>query len=78
MPLRLIHRFLQCLLVAFCLTVTLLATDLRAADDLRAMVDALGGGGFQENQKRWRKAISTGARPMVWCSSSGRPVPISS
>ena len=37
---RLIHRFLQCLIVAFCL----MASDLRAADDLRAMVNALGSG----------------------------------
>ncbi len=57
---RLIHRFLQCLLVAFCLTVTLLATDLRAADDLRTMVNALGGGNFQQNQKQVEALAKTG------------------
>lgn len=57
---RLIHRFLQCLLVAFCLVVTLFATDLRAADDLRAMINALGGGSFQENQKQVEALAKTG------------------
>lgn len=57
---RLIHRFLQCLLVAFCMLVTMLATDLRAADDLRAMLNALGGGSFQENQKQIEALAKTG------------------
>ena len=62
---RLIHRFLQCLLVAFCLVVTLFATDLRAADDLRAMVNALGGGSFQENQKQVEALARTGDAKIV-------------
>ncbi|WP_313524703.1 urea ABC transporter permease subunit UrtB [Shinella sp.] len=62
---RLIHRFLQCLLVAFCLVVTLFATDLRAADDLRAMVNALGGGSFQENQKQVEALAKTGDPKIV-------------
>jgi urea transport system permease protein len=62
---RLIHRFLQCLLVAFCLMVTMLATDLSAADDLRSMVDALGGGNFQENQKQIEALAKTGDPKIV-------------
>lgn len=62
---RLIHRFLQCLLVAFCLVVTLFATDLRAADDLRAMINALGGGSFQENQKQVEALAKTGDPKIV-------------
>ncbi|MCQ4633772.1 urea ABC transporter permease subunit UrtB [Shinella sp. CPCC 100929] len=54
------HRFLQCLLIAVCVMVTLLATDLRAADDLRSMVNALGGGNFQENQKQVEALAKTG------------------
>ena len=53
---RLIHRFLQCLLAAFCL----MAGELRAADDLRAMVDALGSGSFQESQKQVEALARTG------------------
>ncbi|WP_398431539.1 urea ABC transporter permease subunit UrtB [Shinella yambaruensis] len=55
------HRFLQCLLIAFCL----MATDLRAADDLRAMVDALGGGSFQQNQKQVEALAKTGDPKIV-------------
>lgn len=62
---RLIHRFLQCLLVAFCLVVTLFATDLRAADDLRAMINALGGGSFQESQKQVEALAKTGDPKIV-------------
>lgn len=62
---RLIHRFLQCLLIAACVMVTLLATDLRAADDLRGMVDALGGGNFQENQKQVEALAKTGDPKIV-------------
>ncbi|MBN9053662.1 MAG: urea ABC transporter permease subunit UrtB [Rhizobiales bacterium] len=62
---RLIHRFLQCLFVAFCLAVTLLATDLRAADDLRAMVNALGGGSFQESRKQVEALARTGDPKIV-------------
>jgi urea transport system permease protein len=62
---RLIHRFLQCLLVAFCLMVTMLATDLSAADHLRPMVDALGGGNFQENQKQVEALAKTGDPKIV-------------
>jgi urea transport system permease protein len=62
---RLIHRFLQCLLVAFCLMVTMLATDLSAADNLRSMVDALGGGNFQENQKQIEALAKTGDPKIV-------------
>jgi urea transport system permease protein len=65
MHMRLIHRFLQCLLVAFCVMVTLLATDLRAADDLRSMVNALGGGNFQENQKQVEALAKTGDPKIV-------------
>ncbi|GLR52892.1 branched-chain amino acid ABC transporter permease [Shinella yambaruensis] len=61
MQARLIHRFLQCLLIAFCL----MATDLRAADDLRAMVDALGGGSFQQNQKQVEALAKTGDPKIV-------------
>ena len=39
---RLAYRSLQSLLVTFCLFITVFATDLRAEDDLRAMVNALG------------------------------------
>ena len=60
MQARLIHRFLQCMLVAFCVMATLFATDIRAADDLRAMVNALGGGSFQENQKQVEALAKTG------------------
>ncbi|WP_244477576.1 MULTISPECIES: urea ABC transporter permease subunit UrtB [unclassified Rhizobium] len=45
--------------------VTLLATDLRAADDLRVMVDALGGGNFQENQKQVEALARTGDPKVV-------------
>ena len=62
---RLIHRFLQCLLIAFCLMVTMFATDLRAADDLRTMVNALGGGNFQENQKLVEALAKTGDPKIV-------------
>ncbi|WP_312412937.1 urea ABC transporter permease subunit UrtB [Shinella sp.] len=62
---RLIHRFLQCLLVAFCVMVTMLATDLRAADDLRAMVNALGGGNFQQSQKQVEALAKTGDPKIV-------------
>lgn len=65
MPTRLIHRFLQCLLIAFCVMVTVLATDLRAADDLRTMVNALGGGSFQENQKQVEALAKTGDPKIV-------------
>ncbi|WP_411034237.1 urea ABC transporter permease subunit UrtB [Shinella sp. BYT-45] len=58
---RLIHRFLQSLLVALCL----MATDLRAADDLRAMVDALGGGSFRENQQQVEALAKTGDPKVV-------------
>ncbi|GAA4166488.1 urea ABC transporter permease subunit UrtB [Shinella granuli] len=58
---RLIHRFLQCLLVALCL----MATDLRAADDLRSMVNALGGGSFQQNQKQIEALAKTGDPKIV-------------
>ena len=62
---RLIHRFLQCLLIAICVTVTMLATDLKAADGLRAMVDALGGGSFQQNQKQVEALAGTGDPKVV-------------
>ncbi len=65
MQARLIHRFLQCLIVAFCAMVTLLATDIRAADDLRAMVNALGGGSFQENQKQVEALAKAGGPRIV-------------
>ena len=65
MQTRPIHRFLQCLLAAFGLVVTLLATDLRAADDLRAMIDALGNGNFQENQKQVEALAKTGDPKIV-------------
>jgi urea transport system permease protein len=65
MQARLIHRFLQCLLVAFCVMVTLFATDLRAADDLRSMLNALGGGSFQENQKQVEALARTGDPKIV-------------
>ncbi|CAK7256649.1 MULTISPECIES: urea ABC transporter permease subunit UrtB [unclassified Shinella] len=61
MQARLIHRFLQCLIVAFCL----MATDLRAADDLRAMMNALGGGSFQQNQKQVEALAKTGDPKIV-------------
>ncbi|HSX73217.1 MAG TPA: urea ABC transporter permease subunit UrtB [Shinella sp.] len=48
------------MLVAFCVMATLFATDIRAADDLRAMVNALGGGSFQENQKQVEALAKTG------------------
>jgi len=62
---RLIHHFLQCLLIAICVTVTMLATDLKAADGLRAMVDALGGGNFQQNQKQVEALAGTGDPKVV-------------
>ncbi|MDX3975147.1 urea ABC transporter permease subunit UrtB [Shinella sp.] len=62
---RLIHRFLQCLLVAVCVVVSLLATDLRAADDLRSMVNALGSGNFQQNQKQVEALAKTGDPKIV-------------
>ena len=65
MQARLIHRFLQCLLVAFCVMVTLFATDLRAAEDLRSMLNALGGGSFQENQKQVEALARTGDPKIV-------------
>lgn len=65
MQARFIHRFLQFLLVAFCVMVTMFATDLRAADDLRTMVNALGGGNFQENQKQVDALAKTGDPKIV-------------
>jgi urea transport system permease protein len=62
---RLIHRFLQSFLVAFCLLVTMLATDLRAADDLRSMLDALGKGSFAENEKQVLALARTGDPKIV-------------
>ncbi|MGD9478408.1 urea ABC transporter permease subunit UrtB [Shinella sp. G-2] len=62
---RLIHHVLQFLLVAICLLLTMVATDLRAADDLRAKVNALGGGSFQENQKQVEALAGTGDPKVV-------------
>ena len=44
MQVGLTYRFIQFLFVAFCLVLTLVATDVRAQEDLRTMFNALGSG----------------------------------
>ncbi len=65
MLMRLAYRSLQSLLVTLCLLVTLLATDLRAQEDLRAMVNALGEGNFAQTIKQVEALARTGDPKIV-------------
>ncbi len=65
MLMRLAYRSLQSLLVTLCLLVTLLATDLRAQEDLRAMVNALGEGNFAQTIKQVEALAKTGDPKIV-------------
>ncbi len=65
MLMRLAYRSLQSLLVTLCLLVTLLATDLRAQEDLRAMVNALGEGNFAQTIKQVEALAGTGDPKIV-------------
>lgn len=62
---RLAYRSLQSLLVTLCLLVTLVATDLRAQEDLRAMVNALGAGNFAQTIKQVEALAKTGDPKIV-------------
>ncbi|MBB3978024.1 urea transport system permease protein [Rhizobium azooxidifex] len=62
---RLAYRSFQSLLVTFCLLITVFATDLRAQDDLRAMVDALGEGSFAKTVEQVEALARTGDPKIV-------------
>ncbi|NVP54625.1 urea ABC transporter permease subunit UrtB [Mycoplana rhizolycopersici] len=62
---RLAYRSLQSLLVTFCLLITVFATDLRAEDDLRAMINALGEGNFSQTAKQVEALAKTGDPKIV-------------
>lgn len=62
---RLTYRSFQSLLVTFCLLITVFATDLRAQDDLRAMVDALGEGSFAKAIEQVEALARTGDPKIV-------------
>jgi urea transport system permease protein len=65
MQVGLTYRFIQFLFVAFCLVLTLVATDVRAQEDLRTMFNALGEGSFQENSKQIEALAATGDAAIV-------------
>lgn len=65
MLMRLTYRSLQFALVTFCFLITVYATDLRAEDDLRAMVNALGEGSFSQTEKQVEALARTGDPKIV-------------
>ncbi|MCD2181382.1 urea ABC transporter permease subunit UrtB [Rhizobium sp. GN54] len=62
---RLAYRSLQSLLVTLCLLITVFATDLRAQEDLRTMIDALGEGSFAKTIEQVEALARTGDPKIV-------------
>ncbi|MDX3924440.1 MAG: urea ABC transporter permease subunit UrtB [Shinella sp.] len=59
------YRFLQSILAAFCVIVTMLATDLHAQEDVRGMINALGQGNFSAKEKQVQALAKTGDPKIV-------------
>lgn len=59
------YRAIQILFVALCLIVTVFATGLRAQEDLRPLINALGEGGFSDVEKGIEALARTGDAAVV-------------